>query len=138
MLHYNQIELSFHRLESTKLGDFAYENSGDNVYVLQNGIYRFNCKWKKRGIGNLGNSQIEHLDTIEKNGQLDQVMKVLRVNRLRTAILSNSIDQIGKFKTVERLVNLNADRKRMWFEDLMDINDGKMIDSLPINQNYFD
>ena len=56
-------------------------------------------------------------------------MKVLRVNRLRTAILSNSIDQIGKFKTVERLVNLNADRKRMWFEDLLDVNDGKMIDS---------
>ena len=118
MLHYNQIELSFHRLESTKLGDFAYENSGNDVYVLQNGIYRFNGKWKKRGIGNLGNNQIEHLNTIEKNGQLYQVMKVLRVNRLRTAILSNSIDQIGKFKTVERLVNLNADRKRLWLETI--------------------
>lgn len=101
------------------------------MYVLQNGIYRFNKIWKKRGIGNLGNSQIEHLDTIEKNGQLYQVMKVLRVNRLRTAILSNSIDQIGKFKIVERLVNLNADKKRMWFEELMDVNDKKMINSLP-------
>src|SRR3989344_7949390 len=100
-------------MDSTKLGDFAYENSGNDVYVLQNGIYRFNKQWKKRGIGNLGNAQIEHLNTIEKNGQLYQVMKVLRVNRLRTAILNNSIDQIGKFKTVERLVNLNADRKRM-------------------------
>ena len=57
-------------------------------------------------------------------------MKVLRVNRLRTAILSNSIGDIGKFKIVERLVNLNADRKRMWFEDLSDVNDGMMIDSL--------
>ena len=57
-------------------------------------------------------------------------MKVLRVNQLRTAILSNSIRDIGKFKTVERLVNFNAYRKRMWFEDLSDVNDGMMIDSL--------
>ena len=33
---------------STKLGDFSHDNSGDDVYVLQNGIYRFNGKWKKR------------------------------------------------------------------------------------------
>lgn len=124
-------------IDSVKLGEFAYENSGNDVYVLQNGIYRFDKIWKKRGIGNLGNLQIEHLDTIEKNGQLYQVMKVLRVNRLRTAILSNSINEIGKFKTVERLVNLNADRKRMWFEDLLDVNDKKRIDSLPISLNYF-
>lgn len=63
-------------------------------------------------------------------------MKVLMVNRLRTAILSNSIDQIGKFKTVERLVNLNADRKRIWFEELRDVNDEKMIDSFPISLSY--
>lgn len=64
-------------------------------------------------------------------------MKVLRVNRLRTAILSNSIDSIGQFKTVERLVNLNADRKRLWFKELVDVNDGKMIDSLPLSMDYF-
>ena len=125
-------------IDSTKLGDFSYDNSGDDVYVLQNGIYRFNGKWKKRGIGNLGNKQIEHLDTIEKNDQLYQVMKVLRVNRLRTAILNNSIEEIGKFKTVERLVNLNADRKRQWFEKLTDINDKKMIDSLPLSLSFLD
>ena len=125
-------------IDSTKLGEFSYDNSGDDVYILQNGIYRFNGKWKKRGIGNLGNSQIEHLETIERNGNLYQVMKVLRVNRLRTAILSNSIDQIGKFKTVERLVNLNADRKRSWFEKLTDINDGKMIDSLSLSLSFLD
>ena len=85
----------------------------------------------------VGNRQIEHLDTIEKYGQLYQVMKVLRVNRLRTAILTDSVDQIGKFKTVERLVNLNADRKRLWFENLSDVNEQKIIDSFPISLNYF-
>jgi len=38
---------------------------------------------------------------------------------------------------LQRLVNLNADLKSMWCEDLKDINDGKMIDLLPISMNYF-
>jgi len=123
-------------VDSSDLGGWAFENTGNDVYVLQNGIYRFNKIWKKRGIGNLGNRQIEHLDTVEKDGNLYQVMKVLRVNRLRTAILSNSIDSIGQFKTIERLVNLNADRKRMWFEELIDVNDNRMVNSLSISLNY--
>jgi len=125
------------KVDSERLGDFKLEKSAKDVYVLQNGIYRFNGSWKKRGIGKLGSRTIEHLDTVEKDGNLYQVMKVLRVNRLRTAILSDSIDHIGKFKTVERLVNLNADRKRLWFEELKDVNDGKMINSMPISLNYF-
>lgn len=124
-------------VDSTKLGDFSHEHSASDVYVLQNGIYRFNGDWKKRGIGNLGKKKIEHLETIEKDGKLYQVMKVLRVNRLRTAILTNSISEIGKFKTVERLVNLNADRKRTWFEEITDINEKKMIDSAPVSLSFF-
>ncbi len=62
----------------------------------------------------------------------------MRVNRLRTAIPSDTIDEIGKFKTVERLVNLNADRKRMWFKDLKNVNDKIMIDSMPISLNYIE
>lgn len=51
--------------------------------------------------------------------------------------MNNSLGEIGKFSTVQRWVNLNADTKRMWFEDLKDVNDGKIIDSLPISLNYF-
>jgi len=65
-------------------------------------------------------------------------MKVLRVGRLRTSILSDSIGDIGKFKTVERRVNLNADMKRLWFENMIDVNDGKMIDSMPISMSFVD
>jgi len=124
-------------VNSSELGYFSLENSGDDVYVLQNGIYRFNGKWKKRGIGNLGNKQIEHIDTIEKDGKLYQVLKILRVNRLRTSILSGNISDIGKFNITERRVNLNADRKRLWFENIKDINDKVLIDSLPISLDYF-
>jgi len=73
----------------------------------------------------------------DNHAKLYQVMKVLRVSRLRTSILTNSISEIGKFKTVERLVNLNADRKRAWFEEITDINERKMIDSAPISLSHF-
>ena len=66
------------------------------------------------------------------------MFNLLRVNRLRTAILSDTIDEIGKFKTVERLVNLNADKKRLWFKDLKNVNDKIMIDSMPISLNYIE
>jgi len=66
------------------------------------------------------------------------VFNLLRVNRLRTAILSDSINEIGKFKTVERLVNLNADKKRFWFKEIRNIEDKILIDSMPISMNYFD
>ena len=63
---------------------------------------------------------------------------MLRVNRLRTSILSDRISEIGKFNVIERLVDLNADKKRLWFEKLTDVNDGMMIDSIPISLNYIE
>jgi len=125
-------------IDSSKLGFFSLENSANDVYVLQNGIYRFNGNWKKRGIGNLGSKKIEHVDTIEKDGKLYQVLQVLRSSRLRTSILSDCICDIGKFKTIERRVNLNADQKRMWFEKIKNVNDIVLIDSMPISLNYFE
>jgi len=66
------------------------------------------------------------------------MFKLNRVNRLRTAILSNDIANIGKFNMIERKVDLNADRKRLWFEELRNINESRLIDSLPISLNYFE
>lgn len=65
-------------------------------------------------------------------------MKVLRINRLRTAILSNCISDIEKFKTIERRVNLNTDQKRMWFEKIKNVIDKVMIDSIPVSLSYFE
>jgi len=58
------------------------------------------------------------------------------VNRLRTSIHSDRISEIGKFNVIERLVDLNADKKRLWFEKLTNVNDGMMIVSMPISLNY--
>jgi len=64
-------------------------------------------------------------------------MKILKVGRLRTEILSDSIQNIGKFKTVKRLGNFNADKKRLWFQDLRDVNDCKIINSIPLSLNWY-
>jgi len=124
------------KINSKKLGDFSKENEANDVFFLQNGIYRFNGKWKQRGLGTLGTKQIEHLDTFEKDGKLYYKFKVLRSNRLRQSILSNNLKDIGKITERTREINLNADKKRFWVENLTGIND-KMNTSLPISLNYF-
>lgn len=56
-------------VNSTKLGDFSFNNEADDVFVLQNGFHRFDEKWKQRGLGKFGTREIEHLDTFEKDGR---------------------------------------------------------------------
>lgn len=68
------------------------------MFVLQNGFYRFNGKWKQRGLGKLNGKEIEHLETFEKDGRLYYRFKVLRNNRLRSSIIQNVISKIGIIK----------------------------------------
>lgn len=112
------------------------DKSGTDVYYLQNGFYRFNDKWKQRGFGSLGSKEIEHLDTIQRNGKLYAKLGVIRNTRLRTAIIQNRLSDIGKFKEITREVNLNADRKRLWLGQLKSV-DNQFNDSTPISLNHF-
>ena len=123
-------------MNSEKLGEFSLDAMGDDCYFLQNGFYRINDKWKQRGIGKLGSKEIEHLDTIQRDGKLYYSFKVNRVGRLRNSIITNDIANIGKFKVYEKQINLNADRKRMWMGQLDGIND-KSNGSVPLSFNHF-
>jgi len=124
-------------IDSTKLGEFSFDNEADDVFVLQNGINRFNGKWKQRGLGKLGSKEIEHLDTYQKNGKLICKFKVKRSGRLRSSILQGNISEIGKIKEYEREVNLNADRKRLWLDKINSINEKIMNESIPLSLNHF-
>jgi hypothetical protein len=90
-------------------------------YTLQNGIYRFNGKWKQRGFGKLEGRNIEHLETIERNGRLYYRLNVLRNTRLRSSIIQNRLEDIGIIRGITREINLNADRKRLWLGTLKSI-----------------
>lgn len=125
------------KVNSKDLGDFSLDNTASDVFYLQNGFYRFNGKWKQRGFGKLGSKEIEHLDTIEREGKLLMKLKVLRPKRLRSSILQDSVDNVGKFSEIERELNLNADKKRLWFERLENIDSKFMNESIPISMSYF-
>jgi len=124
-------------VDSEKLGEFCLENNADDVYYLQNGFYRYNGTWKQRGLGRLGTRDIENPKTYQKNGKLIMKIKLLRSGRLRSSILQNSISDIGKFKVIEREVNLNADRKRFWPDKITSIDQKFLNESIPISLNYF-
>lgn len=124
-------------LKSSRLGDFSLDKCGDDAYYLQNGIYRFNGKWKERGLGSLNGKTIEHVDTVEKDGRLYLKLQVTRSTRLRSSILRGRIEDIGKIRPVTRLVDLDADRKRFWLGKLQSVSDKVCNDSTPISLNYF-
>lgn len=124
-------------IDSDKLGEFSFDDSANDVFVLQNGINRFNGKWKQRGLGKLQDKDIEHLETITKKGRLYLKYKVLRSFRLRSSILQDRLSEIGKIKTFQKEVNLNADKKRFWLGEIESIDSRIMNESVPILMNYF-
>ena len=126
-------------LDSTKLGEMKLDKEGHDVYYLSNGYYRFNGKWKNRGIGNdpaEKNVEIEHKDTIEnKDGQLYIEVETTQLQHLKSAIIRNLHKDIGKIRKYQKKVFLNSDRKRLWNQNLVRIDDGILCDSAPINMS---
>ena len=51
---------------------------------------------------------------------------------MRSAILQNKIKSIGKLEIKEKIINLNADRKRFWFGKLTSIDSKECNASLPL------
>ena len=45
-------------------------------------------------------------------------------------------DEDYENNVIENEFNLNADRKRMWFEKITNVNEKRMINSIPINLNF--
>ena len=123
-------------LNSKRLGDFSLDKQGNDVYYLQNGIYRFNESWKNRGLGNLGSKEIEQLVTYVKGDKLYRKFTINRVKQLRSSIIQNEISEIGKFKPVVREVDLNADNKRFWLGQISKIDNTKNY-SVPLPANQF-
>ncbi|MDF2427582.1 MAG: hypothetical protein OPY04_06640, partial [Nitrosopumilus sp.] len=108
-----------------------------DVYFLQNGFYRFNEVWKLRGLGKLGRKEIEHIDTIEKDGRLYYKYLVNRTKQLASAIIQNKIEQIGRINEETREVNLNGDNSRFWLSRLENINDKKLNKSTSLSPQIF-
>ena len=116
---------------------FSFEGESDDTFYLQNGFYRFNGKWKQRGFGKIGSKEIEHINTVEKDGKLLAKLQVLRNSRLRSSIIQNRLQDIGKIREITKEINLNADRKRFWLGKIASIDQKTMNESFPISLNHF-
>ena len=121
-------------VNSTKLGEWKFEQSANDTFVVQNGINRMNNKWKKRGIFSYKGKKFEHLDTEVIDGEIYMIYEENKPNTLRASINSGKINQIGRFDTKKRKIDLNADRKRFWpGQKLKLVNDRTMNVSFPWN-----
>lgn len=128
-------------LNSEKLGEMKLDKEGNDVFFLSNGFYKFNGKWKNRGIGydTERKLEIEHTDTkVDKKGQLYITVKTTKTTHIRSGIKYNKIDKVGKIEVYEKHINLNSDRKRFWEKDLTALDNKTRCDSVPININLFD
>ena len=123
-------------INSSKLGEFSFEKSANDVFYLQNGFYRFDDSWKQRGFGKLNGKNIEHLNTIEKDGNLFIKYVQKKNTTLKMAIIQNREKDIGKIKLKTKKLDLNADRKRQWFGKLAGINDKSINNSMPLSLNW--
>jgi hypothetical protein len=122
---------------SIELGEFSLKNSANDVFYLQNGIYRFNGLWSQRGLGKIVGKTIDHLDTFEKNGRLFMRVELMRSTQLRSGIIQDRIGDIGKIQRRIREINPNADRKRFWLGRLTSLENDQFNDSIPLSLNYF-
>lgn len=123
-------------LNSKKLGEMKLDKEATDVIFLSNGFYLFNGKWKRRGIGfdREKKVEIEHQGTqVDKDGQLYIKVKTTRTTHIKSGILYNRLQSVGKIEEYEKKINLNSDKKRFWLDDLKSLNDKIVCDSAPIN-----
>ena len=123
-------------VDSEALGEFSFKRQASDCYLLQNGYYRMNGKWKNRGIASMNGKTIKHLDTYVKNGKLFLKILESRSTRLRSGIILDRIHDIGNIKPTIRCVDPNADKKRLWLGEIDRIDDS-YNDSMPLSMNYF-
>jgi DNA polymerase family B len=112
-------------LDSKRLGEMKLDKQADDVIFLSNGFYRFNGKWKQRGIGydNEKKVEISHLDTrIDDYGQLCIMVETTKTTHIKSSILYNRIKSIGKIEQYEKRIGLNSDKKRFWLKELKSLN----------------
>ena len=96
---------------------FSLVNEANDVFFLQNGFYLLNGEWKKRGVGFDHNKkvEIEHTNSkVDKDGNFYIELETTRTTHIKSGILFNKLQDVGKIEEYEKKINLNSDKKRFW------------------------
>jgi hypothetical protein len=91
----------------------------------------------ERGVGKMNGRTFENPEIFPRDGRVYIRLDVERVTNLKSAIWQNKIAEIGKFKTVIREIDLNADRGRFWLGTMNSLSDDQFNDSVPLSLNVF-
>jgi hypothetical protein len=120
------------------LGGLKLAEQSNDMFSIQNGFRRSNGKWKLRGLGydKEKKVEIEHIDTLEtRDGRVVLVLERKKPQRLKSAILRGKLNDIGKFRTFKREIDLNADTKRFWPQKLDSVLQELCVTSAPLDIN---
>lgn len=111
---------------SLELGALKLDKEGFDTYIISNGFYKFNGKWKQRGLGRDREKdlEIEHIQTrVDTEGRIYIQLEAKRPTNVKEAIRQDRQKEIGAFKTYMRKLDLNSDTKRLWDGQLVKAND---------------
>ena len=92
-------------LDSEKLGEMKLDKHADDVIYLSNGFYRFEGKWKQRGVRYDREKKVEiaHLATrVSGDGQLYIAVETTRTTQIKSGILYNRLKSVGKIERYEK------------------------------------
>lgn len=121
-----------------KLGEFDYEFHPKFI-LLMAGVYSFNTQkdsemnTRSRGFslkvfdseGNEQKFNLENYKLIRKDDKFYYQIKNMRPVALTTAVIQNkyTYKDVGKMEFITKEIDINGDKKRMWFKDLNSIYD---------------
>jgi len=60
------------------------------------------------------------------------MVKTTRTTHIKSGILYNKLQDVGKIEPYSKKINLNSDKKRNWFSELKSLNDKTKCDSAAI------
>ena len=66
------------------------------------------------GVSEASDRQIEHLDIIDKDGNLCIMIQIARTKHIKSEILYNKLKDVGKIEPYSKKIILNSDKKRYW------------------------
>ena len=122
-----------------KLGDFTYEYSALESVILMSGIRYTDKRQKMRGFSKKDESGNELIlrDILKEHPNKTHIP--IRISKPITIFQGlnykkYSVIDINNFQPEERILNINGDNRRIWFEDFTNAADiyTKMINSTPI------
>ena len=69
---------------------------------------------------------------MSEKGELYITVKTTKTTHIKSGIIYNKLDKIGKIEEYEKKIGLNSDRKRFWHSELKSLKEKTFCDSLPI------